>query len=69
MRPIRKKLVTDEDLRPVAVQIDYDDWIEIARQLGLDGAAKDTDLAPYDGVLELSEDPLAYQERVRGEWP
>ncbi|HZQ54469.1 MAG TPA: hypothetical protein VFB14_19865 [Bryobacteraceae bacterium] len=26
------------------------------------------DLARYNGVLRLTEDPLAYQERMRNEW-
>jgi hypothetical protein len=70
MRTIRKKLVTDEDLRPVAVQIDYADWIRIEQQLELAAdAPKETDLARHRGVLTLREDPLAYQERVRAEWP
>ncbi len=34
MQSIRKKIVTDEDLRPVAAQIDYEDWLEIERLLG-----------------------------------
>lgn len=33
MAPIRKKIVTDENARPVAVQIDYEDWLEIERAL------------------------------------
>ena len=31
MRPIEKKIVTDEAGQPVAVQIDYADWLEIER--------------------------------------
>jgi hypothetical protein len=27
-----------------------------------------TDLAEFSGVLRLAEDPLAWQQRVRGEW-
>jgi hypothetical protein len=26
------------------------------------------DLAEFSGVLRLAEDPLAWQQRVRGEW-
>jgi hypothetical protein len=26
-------------------------------------------LARYSGVLQLGEDPLAYQDRIRNEWP
>jgi hypothetical protein len=70
MLSIRKKIVTDEDMRPVAVQIDYEDWLEIERQLGL-GVPKPrvTNLARHRGVLTLPEEPLEYQRRVRDEWP
>jgi len=27
-----------------------------------------TDLAQFSGALRLSQDPLAWQQRVRGEW-
>jgi hypothetical protein len=70
MRVIHKKIVTDEDMRPVAVQIDYADWLEIERLLQLRAADSDTtDLSHYSGLVRLSEDPLDYQARVRGEWP
>ncbi len=35
MSPIRLKIVTDEGAQPVAVQIEYADWLEIQRLLGL----------------------------------
>ena len=30
---------------------------------------RNVDLTRYRGVLRLTEDPLAYQERMRNEWP
>ena len=36
---IQKRIVTDENRRPVAVQIDYADWIKIERQLDLESSA------------------------------
>ena len=30
---------------------------------------RNVDLTCYRGVLRLTEDPLAYQERMRNEWP
>ncbi|HWL93946.1 MAG TPA: hypothetical protein VNT79_10460 [Phycisphaerae bacterium] len=33
MFEIHKKIVTDENARPIAVQIDYADWLEIERRL------------------------------------
>jgi len=69
METIRKKIIVDEDSRPVAVQIDYRDWIEIEQSLSpsKSGAAA-TNLARHIGAISLSEDPLAYQKRARGEW-
>jgi len=66
---IHKKLVTDEHLRPVAVQIDYDDWLKIEQALALEKTPKVSDLNSYSGVLRLTEDPLEYQRRIRQEWP
>ena len=31
-------------------------------------AKSPTDLAKFAGALRLTEDPLAWQQRVRGEW-
>jgi len=69
MHKIRKKILTDEAQQPVAVQIDYDDWLKIERSLNLqDQETKTTDLSRYSGVISLTEEPLAYQPRVRNEW-
>lgn len=37
---VRKRIVTDESQRPVAVQIDYADWLKIERQLDLERPAE-----------------------------
>ena len=68
MQRIRKKIVTDEAQQPVAVQIDYADWLKIERSLNLPQEDEVTDLSPYNGVISLTEEPLAYQARVRNEW-
>jgi hypothetical protein len=71
MRKIRKKILTDKAARPVAVQIDYTDWLEIERFLNLqseDARNTDTDLSAHEGVIALTEEPLAYQSRIRQEW-
>ncbi|MBZ5562928.1 MAG: hypothetical protein LAP13_10980 [Acidobacteriia bacterium] len=69
MHRIRKKIVKDEAQRPIAVQIDYNDWLRIERSLNLEDEEDQTaDLSRYEGVLSLTEDPLAYQSRVRNEW-
>jgi hypothetical protein len=56
-------------MRPIAVQIDYADWIEIEQSLGIgDGASRVVDPSQFAGAISLTEDPLAFQARVRGEW-
>lgn len=69
MSTIRKKIVTDEANRPVAVQIPYDTWIEIERRLGLNESSDETsDLRRFAGVLGRRLDPMDYQRLVRSEW-
>lgn len=66
---IHKKLVTDENLQPIAVQIDYADWLKIEQALALKHESKTSDLNSFSGILHLNEDPLEYQSRIREEWP
>jgi hypothetical protein len=69
MHAIHKNIVTDEAMRPIAVQIGYADWIEIEQSLGLTAEASDVvDLSRFAGVISLPEDPRAFQTRIRGEW-
>jgi len=69
MRKIRKKILTDKAERPIAVQIDYTDWLEIERTLNLEGEhSGKIDLSNHEGVITLTEDPLGYQSRIRQEW-
>ena len=69
MLSVRKRIVTDEANRPVAVQIDYEDWCRIEQALRLSGGdAPVGDLSRFAGVLDWGEDGVAYQRRVREEW-
>ena len=69
MRTIHRRIISDEARRPVAVQIDYPDWVEIARELHLDEAEeRAVDVSRFAGVISLGEEPLEYQARLRGEW-
>jgi hypothetical protein len=78
MLPIEKKIVTDEAGQPVAVQIDYADWLEIRRQLKevKSASAEDADSSDpsFDQLLEDTKgiwsqgDGLEYQQRIRAEW-
>jgi hypothetical protein len=69
MHKIHKQIVTDEAMRPIAVQIGYADWVDIERALGMtEEASRECDLSSFSGAISLSEDPLAFQRRMRGEW-
>jgi hypothetical protein len=50
------------------VQIDYDDWLKIERSLSLSSAAESVNISRFRGSVRLTEDPIAYQNRIRGEW-
>ena len=66
---IRKRIVTDDKMRPVAVQIDYDDWVKIERALEQSPKGNGpTDLSRHVGRLRWPIDGLEYQRQVRGEW-
>ncbi len=69
MPRISKRILTDEDNRPVAVQIDYSDWLRIERLLEqAPEPPRVADLSRFHGILKLAEDPLAFQRRIRAEW-
>ena len=69
MHAIQKRILSDESQHPIAVQIDYADWLEIERSLNLTSEeVKTADPSRFAGVIYLTEDPMAYQLRVRGEW-
>ncbi|MGD1803819.1 hypothetical protein ACP6PL_00010 [Dapis sp. BLCC M126] len=70
MRNFKKKIVTDETMRPVAVLIYYEDWQEIEKLLAiaqLKTEEQKVDLAKYAGTIKLSIDPLEYQQQIRDE--
>lgn len=74
MRAIKKKILTDEKSHPVAVQIDYEDWLEIERLLETrdsENAESEDDfdeLADELGKKWRGGDGLEYQIRIREEW-
>jgi hypothetical protein len=69
MLAISPKILRDENENPVAVQIPYEDWLEIKKKLSLhERQFKIVDLTPHIGVIKLTEDPLEFQQRIRAEW-
>lgn len=70
MMRVTKHIVTDENQRPVAVQIEYADWLKIeeALQLVPQRQAR-TDVSKFVGTLRWDIDGVEYQRRLREEWP
>lgn len=70
MATIRKTIVRDNEERPVAVQIDYADWLKIEKLLADNDSVEPraNSLDAYRGCLNLTEDPMEFQLRIRGEW-
>ncbi len=70
MLAVKKQIVTDEVMRPVAVLIDYQDWQKIEKLLeNYEWSGKEEfDISKYAGAIELEKDPLEYQKEIRGEW-
>ena len=68
MRAISKKIVHDEHMRPVAVQINYEDWLKIEKILENRKEPKTMNINKHAGVIRLSEDPVSFQRRMREEW-
>lgn len=68
-KTIHKKIVLDENNKPVEVIIDYDEWKEIERILDTTrhGMVREK-LKEYAGIVHLEEEPLEYQRRMRSEW-
>jgi len=69
MKPIKKQIVTDGSMRPVAVLIDYQDWQAIEKILEtFQPQDAVSELAAYAGTIQLTVDPLEYQQQMRDEW-
>jgi len=76
MRVFRKKIVPGEDSRPVAIRIDYEDWLEIERLLKSREAEKPADDRQDDFEAMADKlrsrwkggDGLECQIRIREEW-
>lgn len=66
---IHKKIVVNEENKPVEVIITYDEWkkIEHVLQTVEKGATREQ-IKDYAGAMHIEEEPLEYQRRVRSEW-
>ncbi|MBE9166235.1 hypothetical protein IQ238_01375 [Pleurocapsales cyanobacterium LEGE 06147] len=69
MKLIKKQIVTDESMYPVAVIIDYQDW-QVIKKILEKYQKEDTtqSLEQYAGTINLTTDSLEYQQQTRDEW-
>lgn len=77
MLDVKKRIVTDEEGQPVAVQVDYKDWLEIERRLKQSTLENTPETGEQPSLEELSKeirsywkggDDLEFQRRIRAEW-
>ena len=58
---IHKMILTDESMRPIAVQIPYNEWLEIELVIK-NQTPKKSHISHLSGTIKLSEDPVEYQQ-------
>ncbi len=65
---ISKKILTDENHNPIAVLIDYQDWLVIEKQLDLGGSDRNAKINALAGSIKFPIDAMEFQHMVRDEW-
>lgn len=70
MKPVPQRIIVDDDNKPVAVQIAYEDWLRIEELLLAHDLPEPaaTDLNVFVGSVPFSETGVEYQRRLRDEW-
>lgn len=69
IKTVHKKIVLDENNKPLEVIISYSEWKEIEGMLAYYQKIMHREkLKEYVGILHIEEDPLYFQRRIRNEW-
>ena len=69
MKIVSKRILSDESGRPVAVQMDYEEFLRLERAVeGIEPEDAHTQMMSVFGTVDWGEDGLEYQSRLRGEW-
>ncbi|GJM07641.1 MAG: hypothetical protein DHS20C10_13750 [marine bacterium B5-7] len=71
MTPLHIQVVTNAAQRPTAVLIAYEDWMAIQNKLSIETdyeVPAPRSINRYNGTLKLNQDPMHFQENMRGEW-
>ena len=63
---IHRRIVVDENNKPLEVIISYDEWLKIENMITKTQKIMTREkLSKYIGIVNLKEDPLEYQKRIR----
>ncbi len=65
---ISKKFLTDENQNPIAVLIDYQDWLLIEKQLELSVLDRSAKINALAGSIQFPIDAMTFQHTLREEW-
>jgi hypothetical protein len=65
---ISKKFLTDENQKPIAVLIDYQDWLLIEKQLELSVLDRSAKINALAGSIQFPIDAMKFQHTLREEW-
>jgi len=70
MKLAPRRIILDEANNPVAVEIAYEDWLQIEAMVGAQDQpeVEPVDLSKFAGTVPFDEDGVAYQRRLREEW-
>ncbi len=69
LKNIHKKIVMDENNNPSEVIIKYKEWKEIEQILkSYQKKMTKGKLIKYLGIINIKEDPMDFQRKIRSEW-
>ena len=69
MKILTKRILCDENGRPVEARMDYDEFLRFKKAVeSIDRRGAYERMMSAVGTVKWDEDPVAYQRRLRDEW-
>ncbi len=69
MKIVSKRILSDENGRPIAVQMDYDEFVRFEKAVeSVEPRDAYERMMSAVGTVKWDEDPVEYQRRLRDEW-
>ena len=69
MKILPRRIVCDENGRPVEARMDYEEFVRLERaEEGVERRDNSAELMAFAGKVKWDEDPVEYQRRLRDEW-